>query len=91
MSRDRLPEILDDWVDLDVACYLVGVELGIIPDYISFGGKAKWITQVRNPLRDAIYDLIMKLSEMKILEFDDEAMEVKWNPDFTLEKLHELS
>lgn len=69
-----LRERLVDWTDIDVAAYHLGCVLGVLPpmeDRESDGDhfrRLKGIFWASNPLGDALYEALLTLAEVGILE-----------------------
>jgi len=81
-----LKECLRDWVDSDVAAYHLASTFGIVPPWTgSWDNDLKHIFWSANPLGDLAYEVLRKLAEQGVLEFDRYQMTYRWNPEWKLE------
>jgi len=76
-------EAMDDWVDFDVAEYLLAVCLGLIEDTDgAFSVKYKHIFWSNNVTGNILSDMLHLLGKMGALEFDEEESSWRWNKNF---------
>jgi hypothetical protein len=85
-----LRERLADWHDFDGAAYELGVVLGLFPEFGQEPGQDPWhgtkgIFWSANPLGDVLNEMLHKLVEVGMLDFDDERF--RWNPTCTVPNL----
>ncbi len=77
----NLSELLKDWEDQDVSAYYLACCLGLTeynPSFEEFR-KTKHIFWTGNPTGDLLYKMLQTMSEINILEFDDELGKYRWN------------
>lgn len=72
---------LTDWTDRDVATFILARSLGILQEGDTFI-VAKHIFCSRNPLGDALDDMLMRLVDVDILLHREPEQQLRWNYDF---------
>ena len=78
-----LKDGLWDWTDIDGAQHLLSKSLGLMNDDVRFAMEAKHVYWSNNPVRNALYDILMKLVEIEVLEYRDEPdHQFRWNGSF---------
>jgi hypothetical protein len=77
---NKLNETLLDWTDIDGAAFEIAKSFGLLTEEQEndFARKAKWIFWSKNKVGDAVYDVLFKMVENKILEMDEEGDQVRW-------------
>lgn len=73
-----IKELLKDFTDLDIACYELARTLGAIPWHFSYSADAKAILNSKNPLGEALYNILGKMLSEGVLVKNEEN-QVKWN------------
>ncbi|BEP15053.1 hypothetical protein acdb102_33640 [Acidothermaceae bacterium B102] len=59
-------DALSDWTDADLACFRLGVELGVLPEGTFHSHKGLLWTD--NPLGNGLYEALVALTNARILE-----------------------
>lgn len=77
----NLRELWQDWTDTDVAIYDLARVLGIIPPDSIFATEYKWLGNSNNPLGNSLFDFLVKLRDVGVLEADDD-WRFRWNATF---------
>ena len=91
-STDQsLRKALANWQDFDIACYRLACALGVLPpfdgtptDFISY----KFLFWGANPLGETLCRFLDELVKCDVLEFDQEEIKYRWNPDFKVPLSH---
>lgn len=80
----NLRELLKDWEDQDISAYYLACCLGIIDydDTFTNFRKSKHIFWTGNPISNFLYEMLGKMSETGILEFDEEQSLYRWSSTF---------
>lgn len=74
-----LPERMREWVDWDVAAYILATEIGAIPPETSFA-KAKWIFWNDSPVSTGMHAALLALVAAGVLETEDDEL-FRWASD----------
>lgn len=78
-----LKEYLKDWIDIDIAMYYLAVCLGMIEDdERAFSVTYKHIFCSNNIAGNCLSDMLKKLQDLGVLEFNEEEMQFRWNKKF---------
>jgi hypothetical protein len=78
-----LKNCLQDWTDIDGAQHQLAQSLGLMISEVRFAVEAKHVYWSNNPVGNALYDILIKLVEIKVLEYRDEPSDqVRWNRSF---------
>lgn len=79
MEEARLPEILAEWTDFDVAGYRLGRFIGAVPQERSFGSMkgAFWIDGF--PLGIMLDEMLESMVKAGVLQKNDD-LQYRWNP-----------
>ncbi len=80
----NLKELLKDWEDQDISGYYLACCLGLIAYDSSFMvfREAKHIFWTKNPTSKMLYEMLEKMVEAEMLEFDDDETRYRWNEAF---------
>jgi hypothetical protein len=80
----NLRELLKNWEDQDVSAYFLACCLGLIEYEASLTKfrEMKHIFWTGNQTSDFLYNMLQKMSEVDILEFDDKESKYRWNQTF---------
>ena len=80
----NLRELLDDWEDEDISGYYLACCLGFLSYDSSFTvfREAKHIFWTDNPTSRFLYEMLQKMAEIQMLEFDDDKSQYRWNKAF---------
>ena len=75
-----LSDLLANWTDSDVAGYHLGVVLGLFPEWPEgeAWGEYKWVFWSANPLGDAIYNMLLQLTSLGVLECSKDKDKFRW-------------
>ena len=81
---DSLKVALREWTDADVALYEIGCALGLFPkgDPLGFPVKYKFHCCSRTDLGDMLGDILDSMIEQKILLWNENEIQVKWNEEY---------
>ncbi len=75
-----LKEKLQDWADIDWACFELAKCLGMMDEETKFSTDAKHIFWSNNLVENKLFDFLLRdLVEIGILEYDNDEQRVKWN------------
>ena len=79
--------MLSEWTDADIAEYHIAVALGLfdVGTKVTFAGKYKWLFETRNRCSDMISSMLKGLTDMGVLEHDEEGMTYRWNPEYKID------
>lgn len=84
MNEMNLKNLLEDWTDPDIAEYYLACCLGLMiydDSFIQFR-KVKYIFWTQNPIKILLDEILVKLIESNLLEFDDNESMYRWNKSF---------
>lgn len=73
-----LKENLSNWTDIDGTEYKLGVILGLWSGLFS---DIKYIFWTNNQVETMLFDILKKLADSGILEYNQEKMQFRWNVD----------
>lgn len=80
-----LTEKLAEWTDIDGAEHQLALTMGLIKEEDgSFQVDFKWIYWTNNRYGNALHDILMKMVEIGLLEYDVEEMRIRAVRDFKL-------
>ena len=79
-----IQELLNDWTDVDVALYYVACLLDLMEYDEEFDNfrKSKGVFWGANPFGEMLYETVEKMTEIGILEKDEEEDRYRWNKSF---------
>ncbi len=82
-----LKEKLRDWTDLDIAMHELAIQVGMVDDRKgSFAKEYKWIYWSKNKYASALTEVLMKMVEVGVLEYDDDQVKIRVNQHFDINK-----
>jgi hypothetical protein len=86
-SNATLKELLVEWLDFDGAAHAVGQCLGLWGEYGAPHDKDPWrgtkhIFWSRNPLGEALHNLLLGLVEDGMLEISEDGLKFRWNSKY---------
>jgi hypothetical protein len=81
MNNLNLKNLLENWTDPDIAEYYLACCLGLMVYDESFTRfrEAKYIFWTQNPTKILLDEMLEKMVENKLLEFDDDESKYRWN------------
>ena len=66
-----------------MAQHLLSQSLGLMNPEVRFAVEAKHVYWSNNPVGNALYEILMKLVEIEVLEYRDEpSVQVRWNSSY---------
>jgi hypothetical protein len=77
-------EALEKWTDYDIAEYLLALDLGLVKEG-DFQVRAKHIFNTDNKLGNMLSDILRKMEEEGILEYNEEETQFRWNAAYTVQ------
>ena len=77
-------ELLKDWKDQDISAYYLACCLGLVTYDSTFAvfREAKHIFWTKNSTSKLLYEMLEKMVEVEMLEFDDDETRYRWNEAF---------
>ena len=77
-------ELIKDWEDQDIAAYYLACCLGLAVYDASFNTfrETKRLFWTKNPTSKLLYEMLEKMVESEMLEFDDDETRYRWNNAF---------
>ena len=76
-----LKERLAGWHDWDVAEHNLAVCLGLMQDGYEAFQAAKYVFWTNHPIGEALYQMLVELAKVGVLEHDQEGSRFRWNQD----------
>jgi hypothetical protein len=89
LKLNYLKERATEWIDPDVAMYLIGCSLGIFspPDDEWSGYRAvKKVLWSSNDIQETLTLIVKRLHRNNVLLLDEATQKYKWNENFNLEE-----
>lgn len=85
-----LREKLKDWTDIDIIMHYLAIVLGIDKPFEETDDKweYKWVYWTNNSISKLLDNMIQDLVKNGILEYDEEEMMFRWNPNWSLESVN---
>lgn len=85
-----LREKLKDWTDIDITMHYLAIVLGIDkpPEETDDKWEYKWVYWTNNSISKLLDNMIQDLVKNGILEYDEEEMMFRWNPNWSLESVN---
>ena len=85
---NTLKYYLQDWTDVDIAEWWLGVTLGLWQNTPqSFATEHKATFWTNNLLGDYLYEQLKAMAAIGLLEHDEEEWKFRWNPNMNVSDL----
>lgn len=78
-----LKERLDDWTDIDVAAFHLGIAMGVFPPDQDWQ-EVKYVFWSHTWLGYYLVESLRNLAKSKVLLSDEDFDQVKWNLDYEI-------
>ncbi len=76
---------MNEWVDFDVALFLIGRALGVFANEYHEIPNIKPLLWSQNPVNNCLYNIANELVRIGYLEYDEDASKYRRNRNFQLQ------